>query len=264
MCLPLFVPGNRPERFAKAAAAGSGMVILDLEDAVAGPAKAAARDAVLHEADMLAGAQVLVRINGAGTPWHDADVAAVAGLHRAGLLLAKAEDPDRLRALADGLGPGRATWALIETARGMANARHLALAADRIVFGSVDFCADLGMAHRRDILLPFRAELVLAARLAGRAAPLDGVTTALDDPRQVSDDAAHARALGFGGKLLVHPRQIEPARAGFRPSESEVEAARRILRQAGAGGALAVDGEMVDEPVLIRARELVAQWEELA
>jgi len=264
ICLPLFVPGNRPDRFAKAAAAGSGMIILDLEDAVAPDARAAARETVVREAERIEGARIFIRINGAGTSWHDEDIRAVTALAIDGIVLPKAEDPDSLRKIAEGLGSGRDLWALIESARGMARARDIAEAADRIVFGSVDFCADLGMAHEREILLPFRLELAMAARLAGKPAPVDGVTTAFDKPDLVTGDAVHARALGYGGKLLIHPKQIEPARAGFRPTEAEVETARRILDQAEGAGAVAVDGRMIDEPVLIRARGVLARWEVLS
>jgi citrate lyase subunit beta/citryl-CoA lyase len=264
ICLPLFVPGNRPDRFAKAADAGSGMVILDLEDAVTAGEKAVARDAVISEAGALEGARVFVRVNAAGTPWHEEDVRAVSALAIDGIVLPKAESPDVLRDLSTKLGPERELWALIESARGMAKARDVAEAADRIVFGSVDFCADLGMSHKREILLPFRLELAMAARLAGKPNPVDGVTTVFDKADLVTADASHARALGYGGKLLIHPKQIEPARAGFRPSEAEVDMARRILQQAEGVGAVAVDGQMIDEPVLIRARDVLARWEALS
>ncbi|MBD1546349.1 CoA ester lyase [Labrenzia aggregata] len=264
ICLPLFVPGNRPDRFAKAAAAGSGMIILDLEDAVVAGAKAEARDAVVREAGAFEGTRVFVRVNGADTPWFEDDISAVTALAIDGIVVPKAENPEIIREIAKALGPGREIWALIESVRGMAKVRDIAGAADRIVFGSVDFCADLGMAHEREILLPFRLELAMAARLAGKPAPVDGVTTVFDKADLVTEDAVHARALGYGGKLLIHPKQIEPARAGFRPTEAEVETARRILQQAEGVGAVAVDGQMIDEPVLIRARDVLARWEALS
>ena len=264
ICFPLFVPGNRPDRFAKAAAAGSGMIILDLEDAVTAGQKADAREAVVREAGVLEGTRVFVRVNAAGTPWFEDDVRAVTALAIDGIVVPKAEDPKILRDIAKSLGASRELWALIESAEGMAKVRDIADAADRIVFGSVDFCADLGMSHEREILLPFRLELAMAARLAGKPAPVDGVTTVFDKPDLVSDDAVHARALGYGGKLLIHPKQIEPARAGFRPTEAEVDSARRILQQAEGVGAVAVDGQMIDEPVLIRARDILARWEALS
>lgn len=253
---PLFVPGHRPDRFAKAAASGADAVILDLEDAVPLDAKDAARDAL---ASYASATPALVRINAHGTPWHAADIAAVAALKPAAVMLPKAEDAATLDALAASLGPDIAIIALVESARGLAAARMLAAhpGVTRLAFGSVDFCADLGSAHLRDLLLPARFELVLASRLAGIAAPLDGVTVRIDDDAEAEGDARHAASLGFGGKLAIHPRQVAPIRAGFRPSDDELAWAERVL--ASGDGAARVDGAMVDEPVRIRARALLAR-----
>lgn len=253
--VPLFVPANRPERFEKAAAAAPDAVILDLEDAVAPDAKEAARGALRTDFTVL---PVLVRVNAAGTAWHAADLAAVARLKPAAVLLPKAETPDTLNAVAAAIGPDVPVIALVETALGLAQARALAAhrAVTRLAFGSVDFCADLGCAHVREALLAARSELVLASRLAGIAAPIDGVTTRIDDAAEATDDARYARALGFTGKLAIHPRQIAPIREGFRPSAQDIAWAERVL--ASGEGAAAVDGAMVDEPVRIRARAILA------
>lgn len=246
ICAPLFVPANRPERFAKAAVSGADAVILDLEDAVAAEAKDAARDALdIGFTDL----PVLVRINAFGTPWHEADLAAVRALKPAAVILPKAE--------VAGLDLGLPVIALIETARGMAEARQIAPRVARLAFGSIDYCAELGCAHLREVLLPARSELVLASRLAGIAAPIDGVTTALDDMAVTAGDAAHARDLGMTGKLCIHPRQIGAVLGAFRPSAAELDWARRVL--ASGDGAAQVDGAMVDEPVRIRARSLLAR-----
>lgn len=251
---PLFVPANRPERFARAAASGADAVILDLEDAVAADAKDAARAALEAGFTEL---PVIVRINAHGTAWHGADVAAVAGMPVSGVILPKAEDAAITAAVARALG--KPVIALIESARGLANARAIAAAGDvvRLAFGSVDFCADLGCEHLREVLLPARSELVLASRLAGIAAPIDGVTVQIDDPALTHDDAAHARALGLTGKLCIHPRQIAEVRRAFAPTVTEIDWARRVL--ASGDGAVSVDGAMVDEPVRIRARAILAQ-----
>lgn len=254
---PLFVPADRPERYAKATASGADAVIVDLEDAVAPARKAIARDALAGGlATLLAGVDAYVRVNAAGTPWHADDLAAIATLRVAGIVLAKAESA----AQAESAAMGRGVIALIESARGMANARTIAASPSvrRLAFGSIDYCADLGAAHLREVLLPARAELVLASRLAGLAAPLDGVTAALDDTALIEDDARHAAGLGFGGKLCIHPRQIGPARAGFAPAAAEIDWARQILA-AGDEGAVAVGGTMVDAPVRLRARQILAR-----
>ncbi|CCE97008.1 Uncharacterized conserved protein [Sinorhizobium fredii HH103] len=254
--VPLFVPGNRPERFEKAAASGADAIIIDLEDAVAPDAKEAARVALRADFTDL---PVLVRINGEGTPWHEDDLAAVSRLPVAAVIVPKAELGGGLAALA--AASAVPIIALVETARGLSEARQIAAlpGVSRLAFGSVDFCADLGCAHTREALLAARSELVLASRLPGLVAPLDGVTTSIDAGEQIEADARYALELGFGGKLAIHPRQIEAIRAGFRPQASEIEWAKKVL--ASGDGAAAVDGAMVDEPVRIRARAILARAE---
>ena len=143
---PLFVPANRPDRFAKAAASDADAVILDLEDAVGPEAKEAAR------AQLQCGftqKPVIVRINASGTPWHDADIAAVRALPVAGVILPKSEDPTATAAVCRQLGGHAPVLALIETALGIAQARNIATlpGVQRLLFGSIDFCADVGCHH---------------------------------------------------------------------------------------------------------------------
>lgn len=244
---PLFVPANRPERFVKAAGSGADAVILDLEDSVAPDAKSAARDALAKDFTEL---PVIVRVNAVGTTWHEDDMRAVRALNPAAIILPKAE-------AATVAIPGVPVIALIESARGLADARWIAPQVARLAFGSIDYCAELGCAHLREVLLPARSELVLASRLAGITAPIDSVTTALDDISVTEGDAAHARELGMTGKLCIHPRQIGPVILAFQPSESELDWARRVV--VSGDGAVQVDGAMVDEPVRIRARSLLAR-----
>ena len=251
---PLFVPANRPDRFAKAAASGADAVILDLEDAVA-PA-----DKDMVRASLDAGftdLPVIVRINAKGTPWHQADLDALRGKGFAAVMLPKAECPKAVAEVIAAL-PDLPLIALIESAAGLAQARAIAAVPGvaRLAFGSVDFCADLGSAHLRDVLLPARFELVLASRLAGLSAPIDGVTVQLDDPQVSAEDASHARDLGMSGKLCIHPKQIAAIHGAFAPSEEDLDWARRVL--ASGEGAVSIDGAMVDEPVRMRARRLLA------
>ena len=249
---PLFVPAHRPDRFAKAAASGADGLILDLEDAVPVADKDSARAALAVEFTAL---PVLVRVNARDTIWHDADLQAVKALRPAGVILPKAASAADVAAVQ--AATGLPVLALIESAEGLAAARSIAAGgAARLVFGSIDFCADIGAAHERDILLPVRSELVLASRLAGIAAPIDGVTVTLDDPAACEDDARHARKLGMTGKLCIHPRQIDPVRRAFLPTQAEIAWAGRVL--ASGDGAVSVDGAMVDEPVRIRARAILA------
>lgn len=255
ICTPLFVPANRPERFSKAAGSGTDAVILDLEDAVAVDAKDVARTALTKDFTNL---PVIVRINAHGTQFHEADITAIVALGPAAVILPKAEDATATASVVEQL-KGIPLVALIETARGLSNARQIAATVGvvRLAFGSVDFCSDLGCAHLREILLPARTELVLASRLAGIAAPIDGVTVQLDNPEVSHGDALHARNLGMTGKLCIHPRQISEVRRAFAPSEDEINWAHRVL--ASGDGAAVVDGTMVDEPVRIRARAILGQ-----
>ena len=253
--VPLFVPGDRPERFGKAAASGADAVIIDLEDAVAPERKEEARRAAVAASLPL---PVFVRVNAAGTPWHAEDLAALAGAPLTGIILPKAEDPAALATLRALLPDEGVVVALVESARGLAGARELARAAGRLAFGSMDYAADLGCAHTREALLTARAELVLASRMAGLPAPLDGVTASIGDDALTEADAAHAAALGFGGKLLIHPRQVAPALRGFAPGEEEVAWARRVLASGGEGAAK-VDGAMIDAPVRMRAERILTR-----
>jgi citrate lyase subunit beta/citryl-CoA lyase len=250
---PLFVPANRPDRFCKAAQSGTDAVILDLEDAVSAAEKDAAREALNLGFTEL---PIIIRINAVDTRQHDADVAAVSRLRPSAVMLPKAEDPERVAAFARRLND-IAIIALVETAEGIACARQIAVTSGvvRLAFGSVDYCADLACEHLREVLLPVRAELVLASRLAGIAAPIDGVTVQLDDLSISEGDAIHARTLGMSGKLCIHPKQIDTVKQAFAPSNAEIEWAYRVLRSGD--GAIAVDGAMVDEPVRIRARAIL-------
>ncbi len=203
---------------------------------------------------------VIVRVNAAGTPWHEADLAAASAHRFHAIMLPKAEANEGLeRACAKARQAGIHIIALIESARGLADARRIAATEGvaRLAFGSIDYCADLGCEHTREALLSARSELVLASRLAGLVAPIDGVTTAIDDAALVTEDARHARSLGFLGKLCIHPKQVAPAREGFMPTLAEIDWAKRIL--ASGDGAVAVDGAMVDEPVRLRARSILAR-----
>ena len=257
----LFVPADRPERYAKALASGADAVIVDLEDAVAPAAKDGARAAL---AAWLAGGGngVAVRINDAASAMFASDLALVArpGVHA--VVVPKAERGDDLAAVR-AAAPAAALLPLVETAAGIANARALARAegVERLLFGSLDLQLDLGIEGDGDELLAFRSEVVLASRLAGIAAPVDGVCTAIDDSGALDADTRRARKLGFTAKLCIHPRQVAVVHAAFAPSADEIAWAKRVVAaaQASAGGAVAVAGAMVDRPVLLRAQGVLAR-----
>lgn len=256
----LFVPGHRPERFAKALASGADAVIVDLEDAVPAAAKAVARDAVAAWLDGPTGAPVLLRINAASTPWAGDDLRLCAHPRVAGVVVPKADGAEVLQQAA-AAAPERPLLPLVETAAGFDAVRALAgvRGVQRLVFGALDFQVDLGIEGDDDALLHFRSQLVLVSRLAGLAPPVDGVTPAVDDQEALRRDTARARRLGFGARLCIHPAQVAAVHLGLRPDDAELDWARRVLAAAGAvdGGALAVDGRMVDAPVLLRAQRLL-------
>jgi citrate lyase subunit beta/citryl-CoA lyase len=256
----LFVPGNRPERFDKALAAGASAVIIDLEDAVAPADKPAARAALA--AWLRPEHAVIVRINSQDTPWFAGDLALAGVPGVAAVMVPKAERPDTLAAVM--AAGSRALLPLVESAVGLAGLPALAAAPGvlRLAFGSIDLQVDLGLKDAtEDELLPFRLQLVLASRLAGIGAPLDGVSTAIDDEARLLLDVQRARRLGFAGKLCIHPRQVALVNQGLAPSAAELDWARRVLAAAGsaAGAAVAVDGKMVDKPVLMRAEALLRE-----
>lgn len=256
LSLPLFVPADRPERFIKAIKAGPDAVFIDLEDAVAPENKARARnDLVASLAELTSDVPLAIRINAVSTPWHDDDLALVKGLRLAAVVLPKSEkSADLIQVVKH---TGHAVIALIESAEGLGNVREIARVSARLAFGSIDYAADLMMAHTQRSLLAARSEIVLASRLAELPPPVDGVTTSIDDETALLDDCAHATELGFGGKLLIHPRQIAIARRGFMPSQEECDWAYRILEVVRDGAAaLRLDGHMVDAPVIIRAQQI--------
>ena len=257
----LFVPGNRPERFAKALASGADAVVLDLEDAVAASGKDAARAAVAHALSGDA-SRVIVRINDASTPWYAADVAMLAAARALAVMLPKAEgaaDIERLRAVCTDI----AVLALVESARGVLAAETLAAApgVQRLVFGTIDFALDLDLSGDPVGLDHAASRLALASRAAGIAPPVAGVTTSIDDEALLLADLARARAHGFAAKLCIHPKQIAPIHAALAPSATELAWAERVLAAAAAagGGAVQLDGRMIDKPVIERARRILAR-----
>lgn len=253
----LFVPGSRPERFGKALASGADQVIIDLEDAVAPADKLLARDAVRASLDP--DFPAAVRINSADSEWFEQDLSLCGLPGVAAVVLPKAASvADIARVRAAG---APAVLALIESAEGIANARALAAAdgVSRLMFGSIDFSVDLGIEGDERELDHFRSELVLASRLAGIAPPVDGVTTAIDDVELLRRETLRGKRFGFGGKLCIHPKQLAAVHAAYLPSNDEVHWAMRVLdaaRLAG-GGAVAVDGKMVDKPVMLRAERIL-------
>lgn len=256
----LFVPGNRPDRYAKACASAAHAVIVDLEDAVAPGEKAHAREAL---AQWLAPQRrVLVRVNAPGSEWFADDLRLCAHPAVRGVVLPKVERAEEVDAVTEGSG-ARPVFPLIESARGLWNA--LAIAQVRnvqaLLFGALDFQADVGATD--DDLVHARSQLVLVARVAGITPPVDGVTQAIADQAALRRDCARARALGFGGKLCIHPGQVDVVNQCFAPSADELAWARRVVDafEASSGNAASLEGRMIDRPVLLKAQAILAEAE---
>jgi citrate lyase subunit beta/citryl-CoA lyase len=269
----LYVPGSSARALAKARQLPADVLILDLEDAVAPAAKEEARRAVLEELARPGGpAERVLRVNGPGTPWGEADLAAAARAGADAVLLPKVEGADGVREAerrlaAAGAPPGLALWAMVETPRGVLAAAEIASASPRLaclVAGTSDLVKDLGARHtpgRLEVLTALSL-VVLAARAHGLAA-LDGVHLELDDEAGFAAACAQGRDLGFDGKTLIHPRTLEAANRAFAPDPAEVERALRVIEAHGeaerAGrGVVVVDGRLVEALHVEAARRLVA------
>lgn len=277
----LFAPGDRPDLIASALASRADAVIVDLEDAVRPEAREAARAGLPQN---LAGAPlpVVIRVNPLGSPDYDADVTAALSAEAAGIMLAKFVPGEASAALDDDLGArearhGRTTplavIGLIESAAGvigLTSAAEMPRRITRLAWGAADLHLDLALSPRSTggIADFAMAALVIASRVAHLPAPLD--SPCLQVEREESDPAAialvaevdRARALGFGGKLCIHPRQLAAVNAGFAPTEAELTWARTVVSAwddvtRADRGAIAVDGELVDEAMIRRARQLL-------
>ena len=254
----LFVPGDRPERFDKGWSSPADALILDLEDAVLPERKAQARAEV---ARWLSPARpVWIRCNAVGTDWFEQDMELATRPGIAGVMLPKAEAiPAELAAVVS--RSGIPIIPLIETAEGLHRALDTARSAGvlRLAFGSIDFQVDLGLDGEDDALLFARSQLVMVSRLAGIGRPLDGVTADVQNHALLRGDALRARRLGFGGKLCIHPSQIQTVHDCLAPTAGEREWAERVLAAVrdGAPGATTVDGKLVDFPVVKKAEQIM-------
>ncbi|MNJ19361.1 CoA ester lyase [Pseudomonas alkylphenolica] len=258
----LFVPASRPERIPKALASGADRVIVDLEDAVEEAAKEQARDNLAIFLQQHPDIQLLVRANAPGHWAHEADLA-LCRRHPgvSGILLPKAETVEQIRLAHDS---GKPVWPIIESAQGLLALPRLAASegVERLCFGSLDLGLDLnlrsGSEAAEQVLSHARYAVLLHSRVAALAAPLDGVYPAIQDAEGLRRAIESARDQGFGGALCIHPGQVETIHAALRPSREELEWARRVLQGADQGcGVFVLDGQMIDAPVIGRARSIL-------
>ncbi|MDX6750570.1 CoA ester lyase [Geminicoccaceae bacterium 1502E] len=276
----LYMPGSNPRALEKGRTLPADGLILDLEDAVAADAKATGRDtirAALAGREAYGRRELVVRVNGLDTPWGHADLQAMAGAGADAVLLPKVESADMVRRAAsvlDGAGapPELALWCMMETPRGILRAEEIA---DHprvacLVMGTSDLTKDLTALHtaQRLPMLVSLGTCLLAARAAGISI-LDGVHLDLGDAEGLEASCRQGRELGFDGKTLIHPKQLDAANAVFGPSEEEIAQARRIIlafeaAQAEGKGVVLLDGRLVENLHVAEARRLVALSETIA
>jgi len=263
----LFVPGNRPERFQKAARSGADAIILDLEDSVPPADKATARQAILEHwpGIMGLGVPLVVRINAEDSAMWSDDLAAIGKLKGlAAVMVPKAESPETLSSVNSLLGRVPVV-PLVETTAGFYAVRALAAAPGvlRLAVGHIDFMADVGMScdEQESELVPLRFAVAMATRWGQLASAIDGVTVQTTDEQRLRDDTLRARRVGFGAKLCIHPRQVAVVHETLAPTELELDWARRVIAadEASGGAAVQLDGRMVDLPVVLQARRTLAR-----
>lgn len=273
----LFTPGNHARRVEKALSLGADAVILDLEDAVAVAEKVATRPLVMQAVQQPRTCLAYVRVNAMSTEWGYADLVAVTRAGVDGIVLPKVETASELKA-ADwligalerehGLAAGSIDLLpIIETALGFANVAEITGAGTRtrrIAFGAADFTFDLGITWSREEaeLLPYRSQLVVQSRAAGLEPPIDSVWARLQDNEGFVASVAHCKAVGFQGKLCIHPNQVGVVNEAFSPTEAEFTWARRVVEafteaeQKGLAS-IQLDGRFIDYPIVAAARRVL-------
>jgi len=265
----LFAPGDDRHKLENALASGADGLIADLEDAVAEDRKGSARQLVVEVLQAATGPSVrMVRINQPGSELAAADLVALADLALEAIVVPKAT-PEGLATLGR---HGPAIVAIVETAAGLARVGEIA-AAPRVAalaLGAVDLSVELGLEPRGDgqELLYARSLIVLESAVAGLRSPFDIVHLDTADEESLESEACLARSLGFRGKLCIHPAQVAIVNRVFTPSEKEVERASQLVRAyeksvRNGVGTFAFNGEMVDRPVVERARRLLTEAERL-
>ena len=275
----LYVPASNEKALAKAPTLACDVVVIDLEDAVAPTAKAEARSrlAGLFAGRRDGGPDLVIRVNAASSPWGAEDLAAAAALAPDAILLPKVDGPKDVLAADDLLDsldadPAIKLWTMIETPKGMLNLGPIAeLGRDPaarlacLVAGTNDLAKETGahLTTDRQWLLPWLMQIVLAARAGGLDA-LDGVCNDFRDLDAFARECDQGRAMGFDGKTLIHPAQVEPANRVFSPSEAEIAEARAVVeafalpRNEGRG-VIQIDGRMVERLHLDQALKLLAR-----
>jgi citrate lyase subunit beta/citryl-CoA lyase len=262
----LFVPATQPERYSKALASGAHGVIIDLEDAVGYDDKPKARELLKNHWSSLSvddKKRIVIRCNAPDTPFYAADLVLLRELQAKYLMIPKTESRDHINGAAKEL-PNTAFIPMIETPLGL---KHLdAIAGSqqvlRLALGNLDMQVELGIScdENETELDTARFMMVLASKLAQIAPPIDGVTPATNDEAKIFAHAQKAKRFGFGAKLCIHPKQIPIVKQAFTPTAEEIDWAKRVIEadKNSGGQAAKVDGKMIDRPVVMLARRILA------
>ena len=256
----LFVPGNRPDRFESAWNSEADVVILDLEASVHPADKARARAEVsrwLQDAPTQVAA--LVRLNRLGSDDIALDRQCLAGLRGFGLMISGAEAGLALDGLLADTRGSHPVVLLVETAAGIEQVGQLAALPGvcRLAFGNMDYATELELGPGYWGFVYPSSRLVVASRCAGHPPPIAGVTASIRERDVMANDLEFERGIGFGAKMCIHPEQLPWAREAFEPSEQACAWARRILAATSESHAANVDGQMIDRPVIERARRIL-------
>ncbi len=270
----LYMPAANERALEKAKTISADSLIFDLEDAVAPDAKelARARACAAVSAGGYGDREITIRANGLGTPWHDDDLRAIAEAGPAAVVVPKIDSVDQVQRIEEhlelfGAPESTAIWAMLETPLAMLHAEEIAASSPRLtvlVMGTNDLVKELHALRvaDRSPLIPSLSHCLLAARAAGKVI-LDGVFNDITDEEGLLVECRQGRALGFDGKTLIHPGQVETCNAAFSPSTEDVDLARRIIEayeaaDADGRGVLTVDGRMIENLHVDEARRVLA------
>jgi citrate lyase subunit beta/citryl-CoA lyase len=276
----LYMPGANDKALEKAKGLVADAIIFDTEDSVAPDMKAVARDKVAEAvaSEAYGNRELTIRVNAADTEWHEDDLRSAAAAGPAGIVVPKVDSAAALAAAekvleAAGVPDHTRLWAMLETPSAIENAVEIATSSERLevlVMGTNDLAKEL-----RAALVPGRAPLlwglgrcVNAARFSGKVI-LDGVYNDVRDPEGFAAECAQGAEMGFDGKTIIHPSQVEPCNEAFSPSAEEIEHSRRVIEAFEAGiaegkGVITVDGKMIENLHVDNARRALAVADAIA
>lgn len=263
----LYMPAANPRALAKAASLDADVLLLDLEDAVSPNDKALAREQLLQaltEHDY-GQREKIVRINGINSPWGQDDVKALKGQAIEGLLIPKLESIEQVNEVLALFDQDIAIWAMIETPKGVLNVERLAAhpSVQVLVLGTNDLAKEMAVdvSENREVFAYTFGRVIMAAKAFGLTV-LDGVFNQLDNEPMLTQQCQQAKMLGFDGKTLIHPKQLQPCNQAFSPGHEQVAKAQALLeawQQHDGSGVLVHQGEMVEALHIEQAEKLLAQ-----